>query len=109
MVCWGRAMPALLPKLDIGRRAINVSVCSGGEGRAYRVDELSWRSCMSDTIWPAYVGFSTPYIPEEIRAIRHPDYKNIFEYELRNENLWGTETLFGDWSGHTLIVAKDFY
>jgi hypothetical protein len=64
---------------------------------------------MSNHIWPEYVGFSTPIIPEEIRAIRHPAYKNIFEYELGNENLWGTETLFGDWAGHTLIVAKDFY
>jgi hypothetical protein len=64
---------------------------------------------MSNNIWPEFVGFSTPIIPEEIRAIRHPAYKNIFEYELGNENLWGTETLFGDWAGHTLIVAKDFY
>jgi hypothetical protein len=56
---------------------------------------------MSNNIWPEFVGFSTPIIPEEIRAIRHPAYKNIFEYELGNENLWGTETLFGDWAGHT--------
>ena len=43
--------------------------------------------------------FKTPIVPSEIRQIRHPQYKNIYEYELGNQNLWGTETLLGDWGG----------
>lgn len=53
--------------------------------------------------------FSTPHIPDEIRRIRHPAYKNIYEYGLGNQNLWGTESLLGDWNGEYLLIAKDFY
>ena len=36
-------------------------------------------------------------------------YRNIYEYGLDNQHLWGTETLLGDWDGHYLLIAKDFY
>lgn len=53
--------------------------------------------------------FNTPEVPAEIRQIWHPQYKNIYEYDLGNQNLWGTETLLGDWDGEYLLIAKDFY
>jgi hypothetical protein len=53
--------------------------------------------------------FKTPSIPRWIQDKRHPQYRNIFEYQLGNSNLWGTETLLGDWDGEYLLVAKDFY
>jgi hypothetical protein len=58
--------------------------------------------------------FKTPVVPEEIRNIRLDGYKNVFEYasnpfpDPSHPNLWGTETLFGDWDGKLLIVLKDF-
>jgi uracil-DNA glycosylase len=55
------------------------------------------------------VNFKTPQVPDKIKNIRHPNYKNIYEYKLGNKNLWGTETLLGDWDGEYLLVAKDFY
>ena len=51
----------------------------------------------------------TPPIPDWIRTISHPSYRNVFSFNLGNTNLWGTETLLGDWSGRFLLVAKDFY
>lgn len=53
--------------------------------------------------------FNTPDVPDVIRRIRHPAYKNIYEYDLGNQNLWGTESLLGDWNGEYLLIAKDFY
>lgn len=53
--------------------------------------------------------FKTPGIPRWIMKIRNPYYRNIFEYNLGNQNLWGTETLLGDWSGQYLVIAQDFY
>lgn len=53
--------------------------------------------------------FKSPPIPASIRNISHPLYRNIFSYNLGNSNLWGTETLFGDWDGKFLLIAKDFY
>ncbi len=59
----------------------------------------------------------TPEIPTKIRAIRHDGFCNVFEYvslgrspfpDPTHPNLWGTETLAGDWCGHLLIVLKDF-
>lgn len=44
-----------------------------------------------------------------IKKLRHPSYTNIFDYNLGNKNLWGTETLLGDWDGEYLFIAKDFY
>ena len=52
--------------------------------------------------------FSTPNIPNWIKGIRNPHYKNIFDYKLGNKHLWGTETLLGDWSGKYLVFAEDF-
>jgi hypothetical protein len=52
--------------------------------------------------------FKTPRIPKWIRGLHCDGYRNIFELGLRNRNLFGTETLFGDWNGPLLIVAKDF-
>ncbi len=53
-------------------------------------------------------GFSTPPIPEWIRTLRVDGYRNVYEYELGQRNLWGTETLFGDWRGSLLLLGKDF-
>lgn len=53
--------------------------------------------------------FKTPDIPSWIKRIDHPLYRNIYSYKLRNKNLWGTETLLGDWDGEYLLLAKDFY
>jgi len=53
--------------------------------------------------------FKTPDIPQCIQKISHEQYKNIFSYDLGNKNLWRTETLFGDWCGEYLLIAKDFY
>lgn len=51
----------------------------------------------------------TPPIPEWIRLLHHPAYRNIFSFNLGNANLWGTESLLGDWGGRFLLVAKDYY
>jgi len=53
--------------------------------------------------------FCTPPIPARFRTICSPGYVNIFEFGLGNKNLWGTETMLGDWNGEYLLVAKDFY
>lgn len=53
--------------------------------------------------------FRTPPIPKWIMKIEHPLYTNVFSFKLRQRNLWGTETLLGDWSGRYLLIAKDFY
>jgi len=53
--------------------------------------------------------FITPPIPDWIASLAHPLYRNIFSFGLGNRNLWGTETLLGDWNGRYLLVAKDFY
>ncbi len=52
--------------------------------------------------------FKIPAVPEKIKNIRLDGYKNVFEYESNpfpdpsHPNLWGTETLFGDWDGRLL-------
>lgn len=48
-------------------------------------------------------------IPDWIKSFSHPGYINVFSIpELANESkLYCTETLLGDWSGETLILAKD--
>lgn len=53
--------------------------------------------------------FITPTIPAWVRDLHHPLYRNIFSFGLGNKNLWGTETLLGDWRGEFLLIAKDFY
>lgn len=54
------------------------------------------------------VQFTTPPIPRWIKELRLSGYRNIYEYELGQQNLFGTETLFGDWFGELLLLAKDF-
>jgi hypothetical protein len=56
----------------------------------------------------AHGGFKTPEIPRSIREMKAVPYVNIFELNLGNKNLYGTETLLGDWDGPLLVVAKDF-
>jgi hypothetical protein len=53
--------------------------------------------------------FKTPPIPREFRRISASGYVNIFDLNLGNKNLRGTETMLGDWDGEYLLVAKDFY
>jgi hypothetical protein len=52
--------------------------------------------------------FKTPAIPGWIRQLAASGYTNIFSCKLGNANLFGTETLLGDWDGLILVVAKDF-
>ena len=54
------------------------------------------------------IRFTTPPIPSWIKDLRVTGYRNIYEYELGQRNLYGTETLYGDWSGDLLLLAKDF-
>lgn len=49
--------------------------------------------------------FKTPSIPDWTKEIDHPSYRNIFGFNLGNPNLWGTETLLGDWDGRFLLVG----
>jgi hypothetical protein len=50
-----------------------------------------------------------PLIPDWIKSLSHPSYRNIFDYPIPGCTLWGTETLLRDWLGRYLLVAKDFY
>lgn len=61
---------------------------------------------------------NSPDIDNYIRRQTHPGYVNIFRYRAGKgreifpdplrPNLWGTETLGGDWNGRLLIVLKEF-
>lgn len=43
-----------------------------------------------------------------MRSFKPPaGWTNVFELVPSNERLYGTETLFGDWNGRTLLLAKD--
>jgi hypothetical protein len=49
-----------------------------------------------------------PSIPEWISGYTPPSgWTNVFQLVSSNKNLYGTETLFGDWNGRTLLLAKD--
>lgn len=50
----------------------------------------------------------TPPIPDWIRSFRHPHYTNIYELLPDETRLYGTESLFGDWSARLLLLAQDF-
>lgn len=50
----------------------------------------------------------TPTIPEWIKSFRTPSYTNIYELIPKETRLYGTESLYGDWSGELLLLAKDF-
>jgi hypothetical protein len=53
--------------------------------------------------------FKTPSIPENIKRLRPPPgFVNPFEIGIQGPNLFGTETLCGDWHGDLLLLAQDF-
>jgi len=51
---------------------------------------------------------TTPPIPDWIRDFRTPNYTNIYELCPDESRLYGTESLYGDWSAEVLLLAKDF-
>jgi len=49
-----------------------------------------------------------PRVPDWIRTVIPPSgWTNVFTLVPSNDYLYGTETLFGDWQGRTLLLAKD--
>lgn len=48
-----------------------------------------------------------PPVPDWIRKFSYPGWTNVFQLVPKNESLYGTETLFGDWDARTLLLAKD--
>ncbi len=49
-----------------------------------------------------------PQVPDWIRTFAPPTgWTNVFGLVPSNDHLYGTETLFGDWGGETLLLAKD--
>lgn len=65
---------------------------------------MNWGRRRSDS-WDVE---STPTIPGWIRGFRSEAYTNIYELCPRETRLYGTESLFGDWSAPVLLLAKDF-
>jgi hypothetical protein len=51
---------------------------------------------------------TTPPIPRWIRDYRATSYRNIYEFCPKETRLYGTESLYGDWGGTLLLLAKDF-
>ena len=47
-------------------------------------------------------------IPDWIKNLRAPGYRNIFEFEISPSTIYGTEQLCGDWNGELLVLAQDF-
>jgi hypothetical protein len=50
----------------------------------------------------------TPPIPDWIRDYRTRSYTNVYELCPAESRLYGTESLYGDWGGELLLLAKDF-
>lgn len=51
---------------------------------------------------------SRPRVPDWVRNhVPPPGWTNVFALVPSNDHLYGTETLFGDWDGQTLLLAKD--
>jgi hypothetical protein len=51
---------------------------------------------------------ANPTVPDWIRTYTPPHgWTNVFALVPSNRHLYGTETLFGDWDGETLLLAKD--
>jgi hypothetical protein len=48
-----------------------------------------------------------PPVPNWIRKFSYPGWTNVFQLVPKNESLYGTETLFGDWDARILLLAKD--
>jgi hypothetical protein len=46
-------------------------------------------------------------IPEAFRSFQTGGWKNVFLLSKAVDNLYGTEDIFGDWSGETLLLARD--
>ena len=49
----------------------------------------------------------TPVLHTEIKKFKYPGYINVFEMMPDAKSLYGTETLYGDWDGCILLLAKD--
>lgn len=49
----------------------------------------------------------TPTIPSWIREFSCSGYTNVYSFLENCPRLYGTETLFGDWSSEVLLLAKD--
>jgi hypothetical protein len=54
------------------------------------------------------VSKSTPLLSDWIRHAKVAGYVTAHELLPTETALFGTETLYGDWSGQTLLLAKDF-
>ncbi|TPL79877.1 hypothetical protein FJ950_27060 [Mesorhizobium sp. B2-3-14] len=53
--------------------------------------------------------FKTPSIPDNIRRLKPPlNFVNPLQIGIDGPNLFGTETLCGDWNGDLLLLAQDF-
>lgn len=50
----------------------------------------------------------TPPIPSAIRNADVPGYTNALKLLRDESRLYGTESLFGDWNGRVLLLAKHF-
>jgi hypothetical protein len=50
----------------------------------------------------------TPPLPGWIREASVPGYENAHQLCPGEPRLYGTESLFGDWGGKVLLLAKDF-
>lgn len=50
----------------------------------------------------------TPAIPDWIRSAEVPGYVNAYTLVPNETRLYGTESLYGDWNGRVLLLAKDF-
>lgn len=50
----------------------------------------------------------TPPLPVWIREYSTRSYTNIYELCPQETRLYGTESLYGDWDGPLLLLAKDF-
>jgi hypothetical protein len=51
---------------------------------------------------------ATPPIPDVIRGFSIAGYRNIYELCPRETRLFGAESLYGNWDGELLLLAKDF-
>lgn len=50
----------------------------------------------------------TPAVPHEFRDFRLAGYRNIYELLPNESKVYGTETMYPDWSAPVLLLAKDF-
>ncbi len=51
----------------------------------------------------------TTIIPPRFRDFSHPRYLNVLSIlGAQEQRLYGTESLYGDWQGHTLLLLQDW-